>query len=283
MFSAMPPPSDAARVQSPLVVLAHPRTGSSLLMQTLAILGAPWVGRFHRDDLGVAANPKGYFEDADILAQGLTAEQIARTGPVDGCAVKIGLANMMRPTRLPQWQALAAGGARLLIPIRCPLESAVSLRCFNPAMEESRQFFIETTAFLYNYTRDYVALANILTCHVRDLKASTALFPYALHVDDPAGFVRQVGRFAGLTPDAERERRAIGNIEADLYRVRLSDMPDDCREWYDKAPAKQVYRMLSDSLDPWTDIAAWAVANGISCPIGTESRNADGPGSARVA
>lgn len=254
------PASQAAAVRKPRIVLAHPRTGSSLLMQTLAILGMPWLGNRHRSDLGTAANPKGYFEDPDMLAHGLTAEQIARTGPVDGCAVKIGLSNMMLPTRLAQWTAWEAGDARIFVPFRHPLESAVSLRCFNPQMAERREFFIETTRFLYNYAQDYATLAMILTRHAPGLKARTALVPYDHHLDDPQGFVVGVCRHAGLSEDTTRQEQAVENIERDLYRVKLSDMPVEYQDWYERAPARQVYEMLCGSADPWADITAWAAS-----------------------
>ena len=264
--------SDAAAVKDPYVVLAHPRTGSSLLMQTLVILGLPWVGQYHRADLGTEANPRGYFEDPEILARGLTEEQVARAGSVDGRAVKIGLSNMVQPGRLGQWRALDAGRARLFISFRCPLESAISLRCFNPRMAEFREIFIQTMAFLYNYTREYVALAHILTGHVSGLKDRTALIPYALHIDDPREFVCQVARFAGLAQNLERQAQAIANIEAALYRVKLSDMPEEYRQWYDKTPAKQVYEMLCESPDPWAKIVAWADDNAVPCAVRPECR-----------
>ncbi len=254
------PVPQAAAVRKPRIVLAHPRTGSSLLMQTLAILGMPWLGNRHRSDLGIAANPKGYFEDPDILAHGLTAEQIARAGSADGCAVKIGLANMMLPTRLAQWTAWEAGDARIFVPFRHPLESAVSLRCFNPQMEERRELFIETTRYLYNYAHDYATLAMILTRHAPGLKARTALVPYDHHLDDPHGFVVGVCRHAGLSADTSRLEQAVENIERDLHRVKLSDMPVEYQYWYERAPAREVYEMLCGSADPWADITAWAAS-----------------------
>lgn len=251
---------DVVTVKSPCIVLAHPRTGSSLLMQTLAILGLPWIGRHHREDLGAEANPRGYFEDPDILAYGLTAEQVARAGSVDGCAIKIGLSNMMLPTRLGQWKALEAGGARILVPFRHPLESAVSLRCFKSKIEGSRELFLEMMTFLYNYTPEYVALANNLTRYAPGLKSRTVLIPYSLHIDDPKGFVERVRRHAGLAADPLRLAQATENIQETLYRVKLSEMPEDYRQWYEKTPAKRVYEILCNSPDPWEEIAAWGEA-----------------------
>lgn len=262
LASPWPQPADRPTVGAPCIVLAHPRTGSSLLMQTLAILGMPWIGKHHRDDLGVAANPRGYLEDPDILAQGLTTEQLARVGPVDGCAVKVGLSNMMLPSRLEQWQAWEAWNARILVPFRHPLESAVSLRCFTPTMAEKRGLFLETTIFLYNYAREYAALATLLTRHAPGLKGRVALIPYDRHLDDPPGFVDEVRRHADLPPDPVRQAEATRNIQDTLYRVKLSEMPAEYRDWYAKAPAKQVYEILCGSADPWAELVARAAPTG---------------------
>ncbi len=55
-----------------IIVLAHPRTGSSLVMQTLKFLNVGIIGQFERNDLPQEANPKGYYEAKYILNKGLT-------------------------------------------------------------------------------------------------------------------------------------------------------------------------------------------------------------------
>jgi len=251
-------PAEPASVTAPCIVLAHPRTGSSLVMQTLAILGMPWIGDVRRDDLGEAANPRGYFEDPAVLANGLTVAEVARVGSVDGHAVKIGLANATAPGRIGQWRAWEAGGARILVPFRHPLESAVSQRSFHPRMADPRTLFEEVTAFLYRHAREHVALATILTREVPGLLARTAPVPFTRHLDDPAGFVDDVRRHAGLPADPVRQGLAAENVEAALYRVRAGELPAACRGWYDRAPARRVHALLTDAADPWSAIAALA-------------------------
>lgn len=236
------------------VVLAHPRTGSSLLMQTLSILGMPWVGSHHREDLPVEANPKGYLEDRALLVQGLTGANLARLGALDGHALKLSLSDMVAPGRMAQWRLLEAEGARLLIPFRHPLESAASSRVFDPGMAEPRGFFLAVARSLHDYAREYRALATILTGEVPGLLPRTMLVPHGLHLDDPGGFVEAIRVHAGLPHDPARQAAAVGNIESGLYRFRAPGMPEAHRGWYERTPARQVYEILRASPRPWDDI-----------------------------
>lgn len=220
-------------------------------MQTLAILGMPWVGSLHREDLPVDANPKGYFEDHRLLGEGITAEHIARFGPLDGCALKLSLSHMLLPDRLEQWKALESAGAKLLIPFRHPLESAASLSCFDPRMKNPRDFFFETTRFLYNYPNEYRMLAALLTRTASGLSPRTALIPYSLHIDDPQGYVEEVRTRAGIEFDPARSEQAVGNIEQALYRIRVNAMPDEHRRWCAQTPAQRVYEILCADPQPW--------------------------------
>ncbi|BBE72219.1 sulfotransferase family protein [Oharaeibacter diazotrophicus] len=255
--------SEPAAVDRPCIVLAHPRTGSSLLMQTLALLGMPWIGRVRRDDLGEDANPRGYYEDPEVLARGLTVGEVARVGPVDGRAVKIGLANMTAPGRIGQWRAWEAGGARILVPFRHPLESAVSQRAFTPRMAEPRALFEAVTAFLYGHARDHAALASILTREVPALAERTTPIAYTRHLEDPAGFVEDVRRHAGLPADPARQAAAVANVEAALHRVEAAALPDEQREWYERSPARAVHERLCADARPWDGIAAAAAAGAL--------------------
>ncbi|MEP5153098.1 hypothetical protein, partial [Planktotalea sp.] len=59
-----------------IVVLTLGRSGSSLMMQTLKILGADVFGfAFGKNPTKrhVEANPKGYFEDGQLFAKGLNS------------------------------------------------------------------------------------------------------------------------------------------------------------------------------------------------------------------
>lgn len=236
------------------VVLAHPRTGSSLLMQTLAILGMPWVGAHHREDLPVGANPKGYLEDRRLLRDGLTPENIARFGPLDGQAMKLSLSFMLLPDRLEQWKALETNGACLFVPFRHPLESAVSQGCFVSRMINARDFFVEVTRFLYNYAQDYRMLAERLVRDAPGLLPRTKLLPHSLHIDDPRGFVEAVRAHAGIAVERVSMARAAVNIEDTLYRFRAAAMPDEHRSWYERLPARGVYETLRSSPRPWHDL-----------------------------
>lgn len=241
-------------LQASCIVLAHPRTGSSLIMQTFAILGMPWIGSFEREDLGPEPNPQGYFEDRELLNYGFTPEVWARLRNCAGHAAKIAFIGMVKPERNAQWQRLAAEGATLIIPFRHPLESAYSNRIF----AAHGQPFLQTTTFLFKYHRSYVALANLLTGPFRDLAERTITVPYQLHLDNPEGFVELLRKHAGLPKSPSRQAKAIANIRPELYRYRWDELPPEALSWYERMPARDVYEALcvKRGAELWEHIAS---------------------------
>ncbi|CAK0750697.1 conserved hypothetical protein [Gammaproteobacteria bacterium] len=253
------------------VVLAHPRSGSSLLMQTLSILGMPWVGEIFRPDLPVVANPNGYLEDKELLCDGLSTKVVARLGECDGHAMKLSLHHMVTPGREEQWQRLEDANARLLIPIRHPLEIALSRRVFLPP---GKGGLVSTITFLLQYADNYRKLAHILGNEFPNLGVRACLVPYRLKNDDPSRYVDRVRTQAGLPECPIRSARAVDNIRPDLYRIRVQEQPETYREWYERTPALRVFEHLcrADGTSAWAGILADAhltlppVGNGLTGP-----------------
>lgn len=222
-------------------------------MQTLALLGMPWIGERAREDLGDEPNPPGYFEDVELLSYGFTADVLDRVGDCAGHVAKIAFNGMVEPERGEQWQRLIAGGATIIIPFRHPLESACSNRVFAP----HGQPFFQTTSYLFKYYRSYSALATLMTGPFRDLAARTVCVPYQLHLDDPEGFVELLRCHAGLPACPSRQAEAIANIRPELHRYRLEELPPEALTWYERLPARSVYEALCAKSGPalWAHIA----------------------------
>ena len=110
-----------------IIVLAYARTGSSLMMQTLKILGIPVIGKVERPDLPQDSNPKGYYEDRAILIQGIDSHLLKKKQvSLEGTAVKLALKKMVREERDDQWKTMERLNAGIIIPIRKPIESVIS-------------------------------------------------------------------------------------------------------------------------------------------------------------
>ena len=135
------------------VVLALPRTGSSLIMQTLKILGKNVIGDKYRDDLPVSANPKGYYEYKELLSQGLISRITETLGDrLEGSAVKIAATSMLLPVRGRQWKELEKNSACMFITYRHPLEIAVSHQQFYKRELLPKENFLDILSFLYKFS-----------------------------------------------------------------------------------------------------------------------------------
>jgi len=240
-----------------IIVLAHPRTGSSMLMQTLRLLGVEIIGEFERKDLPQEANPRGYFEDVEILSKGLTEyaiEKIAsRTG--DALATKIALSQMTKSDSICQWQYLQRIQAKILIPTRNPLEIALSRQVFKCPENKINQF-AQVTFFLRKYQLEFKKLAEIFITMVPGLLSNIYLIPYSLAFDDAERYVNKISAILSNDVSEEQKIAARNNIDSSLYRYRFSDFTDEEKAWHRKLGASLVYDALSVQDDPWSAIQA---------------------------
>ncbi|MBE0650711.1 MAG: hypothetical protein IH595_07695 [Bacteroidales bacterium] len=235
-----------------IVVLAHPRTGSSLLMQTLRFLNVGILGRFEREDLPQQANPKGYYEDREILGKGLTDWAIERIEQDHNeiLAVKIALTGMMRDDRSHQWQYLRKKRATILVTIRPPLESAVSRMVFTNLPDEITRFKLITT-FLRNYQLQYKALSKKLLTEVTELLPKTFTINYHTAQHIPDKYIQSIIDSAGLTVSKSQVKDAINNIDPKLYRYNQDSFENNVKEWHRKIGSESYYNILSTQKNPW--------------------------------
>lgn len=215
----LPPNLD---LEGTIVVLTHPRTGSSLLMQTLRLLGVEVVGEFCRAGLPAEANPKGFYEDLEILVHGLHAESLARDpARLRGRAVKLGLPGLARRHSASEWEVLMRRNTILLLPIRSPSESMPSeerLLRANPSLAPD-------SAKLLLSARDYLVSCGALAWRMASSPPPPrpACIDYQQAIDDPKEYVARVAACARVRPSEAQCAAAAANIDRRLYRVRSSE------------------------------------------------------------
>ena len=241
-----------------IIVLAHQRTGSSLLMQTLRLLGVGVIGQFERKNLPQQANPKGYYEEKDILCKGITdvtIEQINHNRD-ETLALKVALQNFINDNRESQWYYLKEKQATILVTIRPPLESAVSRLVFNNKQDEVSQFRWITT-FLRNYRLHYQTLSKILVSRVPELIPGTYTIDYHQALNNPQKYVQGIIDKLELTVSKSQVDNAFKNIDSTLYRFKQESFNKDFIEWNQKLGADQYYDILSTQKNPWKTINAF--------------------------
>jgi hypothetical protein len=212
-----------------VLVLTHPRTGSSLVMQTLRLLGADVIGDALRADLPESGNPKGYFEDRDLLRHGLHAPALAeRPDLVRGRAVKLALSPLVRRRSREEWTALSQPGVALVLPIRTPVETLLSQERLLRAKQPDAPPSILFRSFARSYLEDLACLADQISSPGFTGRAPICI-DYRQAMDDPAGYVGSVASAAGLRPSPAQVAEALLNIARSLYRCR-ADEGDEVRQ-----------------------------------------------------
>lgn len=228
-----------------------------MAMQTLRLLGAGIIGRFEREDLPHEANPRGYYEDREILGHGLTEYAISAIEAFDGdaVAVKIALDAMIQRDRIDQWRYLVEKQAIILITARHPLEIALSKQVFD-APKTGMARFVQITSFLRDYQLQFKALAEILVTRVPELLSNLHIVMHRLAYDDPQGYIEVFDEILGAGISTERKTAARRNIDPSLYRYRLDSVEDEIKEWHSRIGASSVYDALAGLKNPWPVIHA---------------------------
>jgi hypothetical protein len=239
-----------------IIVLTHPRTGSSLLMQTLKCLNVGIIGEFKNDNMPIEANPKGYYEDEGILRKGIAREVIEKIESKEDevVAIKLAFYGMIKGARDEQWQYLKEKRATILIAIRPPLETAVSFMAFNKNKNELIHFK-HITSFLRNYRLHYKALSEILLSKVPGLLPSSFIVNYHMALKNPHKYVKSIIESAELTVSRYQFQNALENIDSELYRYNQNLFEENVKNWNRIIGADQIYNILSTQENPWKIIS----------------------------
>jgi hypothetical protein len=236
-----------------IIVLTRPRTGSSLVMQTLRLLGAEVIGSFEHAQLPAAANPRGFFEDPELLRRGLQAPALARQPALlRGRAVKLSLHPIVRRGAHEEWEALAQSSAALLLPIRTPAEWLVS----SEVLLRERLTPARRSAFFRAWARNYLLDVGYLAervCSPRFSRAAPICLDYRQAMTDPSGYVMAVAAAGGLRPNSSQVAEAVANIDRGLYRARVDDVEAVRRVASGVRPLDPIHALLGTQ-----DASKWA-------------------------
>ncbi len=255
-------------LQGTVIVLAEARTGSSLLMQTLRLLGKEILGQFERKHLPQVANPHGYYEDEDFLGKGLFAHTLLKDPEaLKGKAVKFSLFRLVirsSPQEDAEWKTLIDSEATLLVPIRHPVETLLSREVFLPEQMPEQKRFLIRFGDVGSLLRDYAQMAHFFS-RAETGKCRIAMIDYALSVDSPEQYVAEVARAAGLKPSDKQRQAALSNITRKLYRYRKQEADPKVLEWIRTARLETIYETLRKG-GTWAEVKKhipdWAFESG---------------------
>lgn len=263
-------PTRLARVPADLdlagsiVVLTHPRTGSSLLMQTLRLLGAEIRGEAERPDVPREANPRGYYEHVPVLHHGLRALPLA-TQPtlLRGQAFKLSLSALVSRADPEEWRRLRQPAVTLLLPVRSPTESLRSQQVFLLQPKEQARRALHHVASVRSHLLDYATLARWTTAEDFGRPAPTVI-DYPLALSAPAAYLDLVARSASLRPTEAQRAAAAANIDHALHRYTAARVSAEEPASARAEVLEAIYQTLRrDDADKWrqlrAQVPAWAL------------------------
>lgn len=225
------------------LILFTPRTGSSLLAQTIRLLGGGILGE-PMTDCPEAANPRGYYDIPDIRNQGWTEKNIAICGEAwAGKTVKIMYPSLFECAE--QWDWIRRHQPQIFVTYRHPLEQALSRReVFRAKKNTEKNIFILVTAFLRSWSYELNRCIDMLKAEYKDHLNRVLFIDYQSHLSDPRRFCLCVAKHLRLEPDEIKIQAAVNNIDPKLYRFRFDEVAPKYTEWFDALPASALYRTI---------------------------------------
>lgn len=177
-----------------LVVTGAPRTGTSMMMQTLEILGVPVTGeKFSELNCHKAYNPKGYYElDAVEISEGIKDDRYK------GKAIKLfqqGLRN-----------TLEKHINKLIVCKRYPNDS---IKSFYRLLQDSKVPIPKTMEMAALVVRQNAEIAKLYSenCGKPVLNMS-----FAKMTNDTEKAVNEICKFLKIKPSKYRKNKAVKNI-----------------------------------------------------------------------
>lgn len=246
-----------------VVVLTHPRTGSSLLMQTLRLLGADISGEAERPGVPREANPRGYFENVPVLLHGLRAPLLAeQPALLRGRAFKLSLAALVGRADPDEWRLLRRPEVTLLLPMRSPAESLRSQQVFLQKPEEQARRALHHVASVRQHLLAFAALARWVTDPAFG-RTAPAVIDYPLALADPAAYLDRVAGAARLAPTPAQRTAAAANIDRTLHRFTADRVRAEEPASTRAELLEEIYQLLRrDDASAWTQVhaklPAWA-------------------------
>jgi hypothetical protein len=216
------------------IVSGEPRSGTSLMMQTLGLLGLDIAGHKlsidrkgrKRTERAQYLNPKGFYEIPGVVMRGFDAEKL---GDYKGKAIKLITPGMVRTMKD---EKVREHVNKIIFCLRHPKEIALSQRKLASAVEVAVdgdwKYFPET---LPASPKRYVKAISWLVLWVQgnmDIWQNVHLSNYERMLTDPEGAIKDIIKYLEIEPTEEQIQQAIDNIDTSLYRSTK-----DAVEWED--------------------------------------------------
>lgn len=236
-----------------IVVLAYPRTGSSLCMQTLKHLGAHVAGNAERPDLDVDGNPRGYYEDMRVLGKGLTEKIVREYQAIQASHVAFKLAykpllpNHKRTTPEQQIAFLQQLNPRFILTVRHPVESIMSIQRWSKSTCPKKQF-IHITQKLKTYKANIETILKVLSENGWLNTENCLIQNYHSAIINPVAYVERITEFTQFQPSRQQITSAEANIAPELFRYKAEALPADVMVWDKKIGATAAYERLLQPL-----------------------------------
>lgn len=230
--------------ENAIIIVFNPRTGSSLLAQTLRLLGKPVLGN-HETNTPLDANPKGFLDIREIRDKGLSPEiRKAYAGQLENHAYKILISPFLDESN-GHWAWMKEVKPVLLLTFRNPLEQVLSDNAiFQKKKAGTTAFFMQVTNGLKHWEKFLRTFSSTIKKKCPELCLNTHLVDYREHIEDPRKYVRRIAAVSGLTPNRDHFRAAYDNIDPCLYRFKYQQIESEYKQWYSKFNCSAFYEQL---------------------------------------
>lgn len=243
-----------------LVVLTLGRSGSSLAMQTLGLLGHAIVGKKfgqHNDladaQLHHSLNPHGYYEDPEIYAGGPRTVGFRKFVDAMGkSACKMDLKHFVDAQNTDVWRQAEASIDCIIVSFREPAAQAQSeflgsgLAQGNPSARDQWLFIAE---FLNRYCETFDKLERTLSSSLKGYAEKAHFLDFA-EARDGEGYVKRLNGLANCNADSALMASARHNISPDLFRISRAQLDPAITRWADQIGASKIYqRLVTASLE----------------------------------
>lgn len=236
----------------PCIILFARRTGSSLIAQTLKLLGKPVLGNFETNH-PQTVNPKGFWALPELRDNGLTQQIRERYAEqLKDHAYKILQPNFLKSEK-GHWGWVRQHKPLIFKTFRHPLEQVLSDTInFRKKQPGTSEYFIQVTYLLIVWEVQMRHFSTVIQQECPELCERTAIVGYHEHLQDPTAFVEKIRRHAGLNPSPEQVKTAIDNIDGSLYRFQYANFDEEHKRWYSQLPCSQIYEhLLQDPQALW--------------------------------
>lgn len=240
-----------------VIVLTLGRSGSSMLMQSLKLLGMNVIGRDF-DIKGSAIsqkkheelNPKGYLEEPRIYYGGpasIEFQTLCQQNQYPS-ACKMDIRHFTNTNQSKYWKNLANDITSILVSYRDPSEQASSEHTASFQQDstiDAKEYFRFISKFLMDYKNTYGCIDETLNKRLPSLRHKVYFIDYA-SAKKPQEYIAKLRSLTDIQPTQDQYHLAVSNISPKLFRVTHSSLSKEEIFWARKTGALDVYLELNE-------------------------------------